>query len=136
MTKEEQKRRYKEKYAKKKQQQLYQKILDGELFTITEVANIFGKKTSTIRRWESEGLIPKVRKYAKNALYENDELHTRRKYTREELYEVITNVLNKEWIYDVLDREKLEKIQRYLELQIDINNTKRVRYGHDQTRTE
>ena len=101
--------------------------MDDDLFTITDVANIFNKKTSTIRRWEAEGLIPKVKKYAKNEQYKDDEMHTRRKYTREELYEVITNVLNKEWSYNVIDRENLEKIQSYLKLQIEISNTQRTR---------
>ena len=127
MSKEEQKKRWKEQYAKKKEQRLYQKILNDDLFTITDVANIFNKKTSTIRRWEAEGLIPKVKKYAKNEEYADDEMHTRRKYTKEELYEVISNVLNKDWSYNTIDRDNLEKIKNYLELQINITNTQRTR---------
>ena len=54
-------------------------------------------------------------------------MHTRRKYTKEELYEVISNVLNKDWSYNTIDRDNLEKIKNYLELQINITNTQRTR---------
>ena len=127
ISKEEQRRRYGERKEKEKHQEIYRKILEGEMFTVSEVAKLFGKKTSTIRRWEREGVIPKVKKYAKNEEFEGNPLYTRRKYTIEELYEVITGVLNKDWIYETINREELEKIQKYIALQMEISSTRRTR---------
>jgi len=127
MTDQEKKETRRKRYAERAHQRLYEKILNDELFSISDVAKIFNKKTSTIRRWEAQGIIPKVKKYAKNEEYSEDELHTRRKYTKEELLEVITNVLDNDWTYNTLDRENLENIQNYLRLQISISNTTRSR---------
>ena len=127
MSKEEQRKRYSERKEKEKNQEIYRKILEGEMFTVSEVAHLFGKKTSTIRRWEREGVIPKVKKYAKNEEFADNPLYTRRRYTIEELYEVITGVLNKDWIYETINREELEKIQKYIALQIEISSTRRSR---------
>lgn len=108
----------------KQRQALYQKILDAEVFTISDVAKIFGKKTSTIRAWENEGLIPKVAKYDDGS---GQEYRAMRKYTRAELYEVIKNVLNHDWQRNCIDREALTKIMKYIGTLVDIESTKRGR---------
>lgn len=113
------------KKQEKKKQELYKKILNNDMFTITDVAHIFNKKTSTIRTWEAIGLIPKVKKYSQNE--DNDEMHKRRMYTRQELYDTINNVLNFNWTRNCLDRKELTTIMEYIKINLDIENTKRTR---------
>ena len=106
-----------------------QKILNGEeMFTITEVAAIFGRKTHTIRSWEKKEIIPKFKKYAKDEKFEGHRLYMRRWYTREELYQVICAVLDYDWERDRgFDKEYLENIRKYLKIQCEINSTERTR---------
>ena len=101
---------------------LYRKILDAELFTIADVAKIFGKKTSTIRTWETEGIIPKVAKYGDDS---GLEYRAMRKYTRAELYAVIKGVLDHEWQRNCVDRQALTKIMEYIGTLVEIESTKR-----------
>ena len=110
--------------ADKQRRALYEKILDAEVFTISDVAKIFDKKTSTIRAWEAEGIITKVNKYDDGS---GHEYRAMRKYTRAELYAVIKGVLDHEWQRNCVDREALTKIMNYIGTLVDIESTKRRR---------
>ena len=92
-----------EEKKQKFKQQMFEKILNNEELTITQVAKLVNKKSVTIRKWEQLGIVHKPRIVNKV-----------RRYNRNELCVFMHDLLQHDWKYSTIDKEMIQQIADYL----------------------
>jgi predicted transcriptional regulator len=98
--------------AKKK---VYDKILSNTDITITELAKLLGKTSSTIRKWEDLKIIPKT-----------DIVSGTRLYNLRQLRDVLCALYEHKWERNTLNREEIKTIMDYLDSVVSIETTTRT----------
>jgi len=82
-----------------------EQILIKEFYTIQDIAKIVNKTTATVRSWEDKKITPVFRNHSDNGW---------RMYSRRDLEELLTSLLNYNWKRNVLDNiNDLEFIIKY-----------------------
>jgi hypothetical protein len=104
-----------EEKKQKFKQQMFEKILNNEELTITQVAKLVNKKSVTIRKWEQLGIVHKPRIVNKV-----------RRYNRNELCVFMHDLLQHDWKYSTIDKEMIQQIADYLDSMIAIAPKKRT----------
>ena len=91
-------------------------LFNKSTFNIKDLANIVKKKTQTIRSWETKGIIKRQAKKT------NDQ-HEWREYTKEDLAQVLEDILAFQWQRKVIKNEaEIQYIIDFLRGKIDTNN--------------
>lgn len=88
-------------------------LLAKKIYTIKDLAFIFGKQTQTIRKWERKGIVSKCNNYGNNGW---------RQYNCLEFAKVLEEVLNYPWERKtIFNSGQIQSVINYLRSKEDIN---------------
>lgn len=89
---------------------VYDKILNNEQLTITDLSKLLDKKSCTIKRWEWDGMIPKP------AI-----INGKRHYTIEDFGKVLHGLYEYPWQRKVINKEEIKKLMDYVDSMVAVN---------------